>query len=283
MTLDLAASSTKETFSEAYEYSYDGVVWHDCVGTVIPYTSTTASGYLLVRLKETANELAGNIRKVDLPILASISGYVGLTYNGKDYRISGLPAGEYYYSFTNGETELPKDRRLTVAEGQTVVLEEAAVWRYLALQICETETELASQVRYLVPETAQKAWSVNSAKQMVEAVPEGTSAENLKTYYESLDYHVAVTDANGKLTQKVGTGCVLYLNGDAFTVVVPGDVDGDAAVTYQDQLIMLNHVLTKDVLSGAYLEAGYVRGDSDINIFDVFDALDGASNSGAGQ
>ena len=90
----------------------------------------------------------------------------------------------------------------------------------------------------------------------------------------------------GQATVGTGAKIRLYQNDelvDTATVVVPGDVDGDAEVTYQDQLIMLSHVLTEDVLSGAYLEAGYVSGDGNMNIFDVFDARDAAKNNGAGQ
>ena len=72
-------------------------------------------------------------------------------------------------------------------------------------------------------------WEIDSQEGTISGITESTSAEELVQSYKALEYVTFVTDPEGKLTDVAGTGCVLYLNDGGYTIIVQGDVNGDAA------------------------------------------------------
>ena len=51
-------------------------------------------------------------------------------------------------------------------------------------------------------------------------------------------------------------------------VVIKGDTSGDGEIDLFDAVKILNHYLSKTLLTGAYQEAAYVNDDTDIDLFD---------------
>lgn len=89
----------------------------------------------------------------------------------------------------------------------------------------------------------------------------------------TLDMQVLITSGY-ELADLVGTGCVIYLDGEAFTAVVRGDVNGDARIDIFDLYNMLQYFNSEGTLNGAYLEAGKVLGSEDVDIFDIYAELE---------
>ena len=228
---------------------------------------------LWVRFKETSNNLAGNITKIVIPAKPYIAGDISVIYNGDSYRVSGLAAGTYQYLFTNAKSDETLSETFTVKDNETVILQEAADWTYLAIRSTATATSFESQVRYLVTEEPENNWMVNTAKQIVTGIPEATTAAEITEYYRDLGYTVSVTDAEGQETDVVGTGCILHLNGNAYSIVIPGDVNGDAEVDIFDMYILLDYINADASLTGAYREAGCICGNEDIAMADFYAGL----------
>ena len=76
--------------------------------------------------------------------------------------------------------------------------------------------------------------------------------------------------------EHVGTGCQLILDGTPYTIVVLGDVNGDAVIDLFDTYDMLNHINNLDKLVGPYLQAALIRAieNADIDLFDFFAEVD---------
>ena len=72
----------------------------------------------------------------------------------------------------------------------------------------------------------------------------------------------------------VGTGMIVKLivndtEKDRKTVIVKGDTNGDGEIGLLDAVLILNHYLGRDQLTGAYAEAGDVNNDADIGLLDA--------------
>jgi hypothetical protein len=115
---------------------------------------------------------------------------------------------------------------------------------------------------------------VDTRRKLVQNLQADTGIQAVKDYYEELDVHVGITTSENDLAKMLGTGCLIYLNGEAFTAVVRGDVNGDAKVDINDLYNMLKHINAEMALEDAYFEAGLVGGNEDIDIFDVYSALE---------
>ena len=67
------------------------------------------------------------------------------------------------------------------------------------------------------------------------------------------------------------------MDGEIYTVVVQGDVNGDAAIDLFDRMDMIDHFNSEteeNKLTGAYLAAGCYSEEEDISLFDIFTVID---------
>ena len=270
VTIDYQKASTEEAFSSAYEYSFDGSVWKDCNGKAITFEPTGMNQYLWVRVKGTDSTMAGNITKVVIPAMSRIVGDITMMYKDGGYEISGMKAGTYQYAFTNEMSDVTLDKSITVSDGEIIRIEAEESWSYIALGTAATETGFASQIRYVV---ADKPWVIDTDTRVVTGMEEQTSAMQVVNYYGAKGYVVTVVAADGSTTEVAGTGCVVKLNGDEHSIIVSGDVDGDAEITMDDLRIILDYVNSEQELAGVYFEAGKVNGGEDIDLFDLWSQL----------
>ena len=67
----------------------------------------------------------------------------------------------------------------------------------------------------------------------------------------------------------MATGMVVKTASGEYTVAVTGDTSGDGKITVTDVVKLQSHLLNKNNLSGAYLEAGDLNGDSKVSITDL--------------
>lgn len=106
---------------------------------------------------------------------------------------------------------------------------------------------------------------------------EATTSLEVTTYYTNKGTYTQVTDPEGNSTDLVGTGCTVEMDGEIYTVVVQGDVNGDAAIDLFDRMDMIDHFNSEteeNKLTGAYLDAGRISQEDDIVIFDIFSVID---------
>ena len=271
VTLNYLENCTNEVFSSAYEYSFDGSNWKACSGKTISVVPGTANQYLWVRVKETSGSYSGNIAKVVIPGRQRITGDFYMIYMEDGYQISGLPAGTYHYAFTNERGEIAMERSFTVAEGEIVKLLAEEEWTYLAIRQPATDSSFTSQIRYLV---AEQPWVINTDTYVVTGMKEETTSMQVINYYGAKGYAVTVISPDGTVVQEVGTGCVIKLDGKSHSVVIQGDVDGDATIGLYDLYLLLDYINGEESIEGVYHQAGCVTGSDDIELFDLLSEVD---------
>ena len=93
-------------------------------------------------------------------------------------------------------------------------------------------------------------------------------------YFQTDDTTVTVTTADGAEAADIGTGYQLNVGEESYTIVVLGDVNGDAAIDIFDLYIMLDYINSATTLTGVYLDAGCVCQNEDIDIFDFYSELE---------
>ena len=73
--------------------------------------------------------------------------------------------------------------------------------------------------------------------------------------------------------QVLATGDVVYINGEARTIVIYGDTNCDGKINIMDAVTTLNHVKGKAELTGAAFAAADLNNNKDINILEAVGAL----------
>ena len=117
-------------------------------------------------------------------------------------------------------------------------------------------------------------WVIDTATGLVTGIPEGTTVEDVIAYFQTDDTTVTVTTADGAEAADIGTGYQLNVGEESYTIVVLGDVNGDAAIDIFDLYIMLDYINSATTLTGVYLDAGCVCQNEDIDIFDFYSELE---------
>jgi beta-N-acetylglucosaminidase len=104
-----------------------------------------------------------------------------------------------------------------------------------------------------------------------------TSPQQLKAKIEGTNIVVsaAVKDYNGnsKVSGKIATGDTITINNSkeetTYTVIMPGDVNGDGEITIHDLLIIQKHLLGLNNLKGAFVKAGDINKAGTVTIRDL--------------
>ncbi len=161
VTIDYTAETTAERFGDDYEFSYDGENWYLLVGEqTISLEPGNIPRQLWIRLKASAENMAGNTRKLLIPARPTILGDITAGFVGSKYYVSGLEPGTYSYAFVDTESVETFEGTFTAETGiNTVILPAFSRNNFLALQKEATEDSFKSNIRF-VP-TSQDRWIVS--------------------------------------------------------------------------------------------------------------------------
>lgn len=107
--------------------------------------------------------------------------------------------------------------------------------------------------------------------QKVSQIPAGTTSEQFKKNI-STKQEVILQDRNGKTvpnTTKIGTGMKAVVGKTAYTLVVPGDIDGNGELTITDLAKLCLHYIEDEMLEGPYKEAADLDNNNKITVTDL--------------
>lgn len=107
--------------------------------------------------------------------------------------------------------------------------------------------------------------------QKVSQIPTGTTFEEFKKNI-SVNQEVILQDKNGKTlpnTTKIGTSMQAVIGKTAYTLIVPGDIDGNGDLTITDLAKLCLHYIEDEMLEGPYKEAADLDVNSKITVTDL--------------
>lgn len=275
---------------ESAFYVSDGtylVTFDPCGGTVDPATLRVSAGQAYGDLPEasksgyifagwfTAAEDGTEVTPADTATAADITLYAhykkAYSYTFRNYDGSNLAYGElakgevipapketpsrpadktHYYTFLgwDGYTE-----GMTISED--IVFE--ALYESHELELLQEITTDAYVIR----------------DELLRAIAAGTTVVSLQENLAPSEY-ITIHKGSAASTELVGTGMTVEyaVNGEVIqtlTVVVTGDTSGDGKCSVTDMVQLQSHLLGKNTLSGAALEAADVSGDGKVTITDM--------------
>ena len=119
-------------------------------------------------------------------------------------------------------------------------------------------------------------WEAVEQTRRAIGIEAGTPVQEVVDYFSDTEHGISarLTDANGQETNTLATGDILYLNETPYYVVAMGDVDGDGDTDQTDLDAMVNYLNCTKELEGVYLEAGLFCRNEDMDLFDVYQALE---------
>lgn len=222
------------------------------------YTTSSEYGYVYIRSVTNANRYASY---VFMPPIYAMS-EVTVEQEGQG-TITGTGSYEYGAEATLTATAVDDYEFDGWYEDGVLISSNAA----LTLEVLEDRTITAKFTEIVVK------WEINTATGFVTGISEGTIVENVIAYFQTGDMSVTVTTPDGAEATDIGTGYQLHVGEESYTIVVLGDVNGDAAIDIFDLYIMLDYINSKTTLTGVYLDAGCVCQNEDIDIFDFYSEL----------
>ena len=176
-------------------------------------------------------------------------------YSGaeKTALLDSLAAAEKAISAGNGVKEAEAFKALVLSSGG----EKAARTFAASADMFVTCAKLASRAK---PESGGYIY-----------IGEKTTAEGLGEYITNAEGGISVAPAS----EYVGTGCVITVRGAApagkptvYTVIVPGDVNGDGEINAADYAMVKRTFLGSYTLSGDFLTAAKVSGGGTLSALD---------------
>ena len=151
------------------------------------------------------------------------------------------------------------------------IKEVAASGGYGAILANDSELEIGIQIPEIENITSEK-YDINEEEKSISKIaPETTVAQfkqNVTTKQE-----MVFTDKEGNTLNDervLGTGMKVKVGETLeYTIVVTGDIDGDAKITVNDLAKIKLHIIEKELLSGISLKAADVDEDEKITVNDV--------------
>lgn len=134
---------------------------------------------------------------------------------------------------------------------------------------------VSCSVNVVSPQISSSAYTIDRDNGFITGIPDFTSsAVFLKNFGNGInDLSLKKADGNVYGGIAVGTGMALNLNvngrtRDSLKLVVPGDIDGDGAVTISDYTLARLYILGSKTFAGPYLKACDLDGDGNVTIAD---------------
>ena len=253
------------TFSETLrDYSYGDVLEHNVPAgsSEYEYATTQTFGYVYVRAMTDDQNYASYIARAPVYPMVNIS---------VDHTGSGTVSGSGRYEYGTTVTLYPTTTSQVYQfagwyEGGYLISNQPT----LMLQ-AESDRQITARFDKVIT-----GWQTDLETARAVGIPAGTPVQDVIDYFTDSGQGITarLTTADGKETDLLATGNILYLNDEPYYVVALGDVNGDAAVDMQDLDAMIDYLNCTRGLDGVYLEAGLLCRNGDIDLFDIYEAWD---------
>ena len=277
VSINFRTEKTNESFSADFEYSFNGATWTNAAGKPIDLHPAEMPKTLWVRRKANGVALAGNTAILRIPARGRLFSDPIVEYDGRTYKLSGLPAGDYRFGFASTSEELKLNQTMSLAQGETHLFRSSKYWLFLGVQKIGDDTSFDS-VKRVIAVTIPDSWILDDATMRARGIPALTSRDEVIEHYAAKDMDAQLTDKNGDPIDVAGTGSQLHVNGKSYSVVIEGDVSGDGDINIIDCSRAEDHVMGDAQLQDEYLEAGALNSDADISIRDVNAMMNYAMN-----
>ncbi len=122
-----------------------------------------------------------------------------------------------------------------------------------------------------LPAGSKNPYYLNNSNNTMPNVVERTTASEMISDLEKSGITASVTDKDGKALKDndyVGTGCKATIDGNEYTVIVKGDVDGSGDISSTDYLKAKYYFLNVYPLESEYFQAADTNGDGIISSTD---------------
>ncbi|MBE6558888.1 MAG: PKD domain-containing protein [Ruminococcaceae bacterium] len=279
VTFDYTKGETAQKFSDEYRYSIDGgLTWQQCDGGTIKIGVSAETIELMVeRIDRTNTDQTGTGYCTIYGIPSLMNSGIIVVENAFGYLIDHLDKDKLYeITFSDTVMDYAYGDSLSIqvpAGSYSFLCQTDKTYKYVYIRSLSDASAYASYTLESAIVDYQSDWDVDLENGKITDLS-STSAQPLMDYCEKLRGDVKVTAPSGDEADKVGTGYILTLDDQAYEIVVSADVNGDAEINEDDLYEMLDHMNGEDELSGIYLEAGCMLGNEDIDIFDIFAALE---------
>lgn len=202
-----------------------------------------------------------NIDK-DAPIITGVE-------NGKKYNKSVKPV----IKDVNLKTvTLTKDGAIVNDYQSGTVIDKNGKYVLTAKDVVENTKTVSFEIYISDIITSDKV-TVKEDQCIIKGISPNTTSEELRNMLNS-EMEYKVVDKNGNTvsaTTNVGTGYKIKMANDKiYTLIVPGDCNGDGKVTVREDMMLVNaHRLSGNTLTGSYITAADVDGNGEIKVNDM--------------